>query len=391
MLFNLKFSQHKVQELHKLIVFFFDQVEKNNPTIFDCTTQFPTWYSSSPVHKMLKVEKLLQEFLKFPQVQQQEIIQKFRESNEIAQLFSNETIPVAVGKDFSKYSWKSKSEGGITKQLSISDFLSELFVSLYKDQLGNKNSSFCKKIGANLSSHYEKFANHNEVEFVRNLVCPCCGLELMRDEENIRNPDHDHLLPKGENLFIFSSVNLKNLFPIGTDCNVLKDTAVLIYSDKNLTNRTLAFYPYDNTAHPYTLFNIYLICDEIPDYNNGYKGLWTVVIEPKDANDAVTGKKIASWDRVFRIKHRLAKSIANKNKSLIDKEFKITRITDGITLKLELQKQLDRNRLEYMFLSTEIELIPKRIFYQWALQNPDFLNSKVIANTIMSTKVDLSF
>jgi len=58
---------------------------------------------------------------------------------------------------------------------------------------------------------------------------------------------------------------------------------------------------------------------------------------------------------------------------------------------MKLKQEFDKQKLEYTFLSTETELIPKRIFYQWAVNNPDYLASKVLINSTYPTKVDLSF
>lgn len=391
MLFYLKFIRHDVEKLHELIGYFFDKVELLDPLNMDVSVLFPSWYNTAPVFRMIKLETLLAEFIGFPQALKKAIIASFRSANDIEAFFEDERGEIPKAKDFVRYPWKTINVNNRIKNLTIADFLSELFVYLYTNQLGAKDSSFCKKVETNLSDYYLHFAKENANDFIQNLVCPYCGLEKMRDEVNIRKPDHDHLLPKGNDLFVFSSVNLKNLLPSGVDCNIKKDTAILLYEDIGITKRTKAFYPYKGPPHPFELYTISLRCDEIPNRKNDYKGAWTVIIEPNNPNDLMTKKKILTWDRVFDIKKRIAKVISDSNKALIDKEFKITRIDSQALLIEKLNQQVDRLPIDYLFLSTEIDLIPKRIFYKWAVTEHSYLADLLASNLKMDNAVDLSF
>ncbi|AZB34798.1 MULTISPECIES: hypothetical protein [Chryseobacterium] len=389
MLYYLKYPSHDIEKIQELLIYFFDKVTVLAPTSFDSNVLFPAWYNLAPIHKMNKVEALLTEFIGFPLIQRNEIIAAFNKANNIQALFSNATDHIPTAKDFDKYNWKI-SDG---VQLTLKDFLNQLFLHLYKDQLGNKKSSFSKSIGTNLAQQYEAFLELNTVDFKVNVVCPFCGLEKMRDATNIRKPDHDHLLPKGDDLFVFSAVNIKNLFPIGSDCNIKKHTSVLLYEDDNLQNRTIAFYPFESPPHPFEQYTIILNCQEIPNLKNSYKGKWIVEIEPKDINDNITKSKIETWDRVFGIKERIAKVISDSNKSFLDLDIEITRINQESELDEKLKNLIKKYPMEYIYLSTIVDFVPKRIFFEWIQREPQFLRDYIPSNLGLSIvpEVDLSF
>lgn len=392
MLFYLKYIHHCTEKLHDLLVFFFDKVEKENPVAFDSASLFPTWYREAE-HKITSLEKQLTTFLTFNQEVKLAVIKAFKDANEIQMNFSSSANAIPTAQLFNKYHWKTEIKANNDINFTVTDFLRELFVGLSINQLANKKSTFCKIIGHNLTDYYKAFVEANKNDFNAFTVCPICGLEKMRDEDNVRKPDHDHLLPKGENLFVFSSVNLKNLFPIGTDCNTRKDTALLLYSDQTLTNRTISFYPYDNSPHPFEKYTIKLLCDQVPEPSNGYSGKWTVNIEANDNLDRSTADKIETWDRVFHIKARIAKTISDSHKSLIDRELEITKVTSKHELLEKIKTQIERYQFKYSFLSTEVDLIPKRIFFEWASNNPDYLENFVAINSIAKTSpaVDIKF
>ncbi|MGN7811616.1 hypothetical protein [Flavobacterium sp. 22076] len=385
----MKFIKHDIEKLHELLVFFFNKIDTLDPKDFDSNTLFPDWYSNLPISKMDKLEKLLTEFIHFEKSLKQKIIKSFTNSNNIQELFQNDKLEINTARDFSTDFWKKKI-GKKNKEidLKISDFLSDLFTYLYSTQLGNKNSTFCKKTGVDLKSFYNSFVEANSVNYIENLVCPYCGLEKMRD---VRKPDHDHLLPKGNDLFVFSSVNSKNLFPSGADCNIEKDTKLLLYSDY-LVTRTTAFYPYSPVPHPFQLMSFNLLCNEIPNYSNSFKGQWEVEITPMDTTDLKTRQNINSWNRVFNIKERYERVISNSNKSYIDKELQFTKIKNINELTEKLNDQRDRLPLNYFMLSTEIDVIPKKIFFNWAISEIAYLQTLIDLNTSTTgVNVDINF
>lgn len=206
--------------------------------------------------------------------------------------------------------------------------------------------------------------------------------QKIKDEKNISRPDYDHLLSKSE--FIFSSVNMKNLVPMGDDCNSLKGEQSLLHTDQIFTNRTLAFYPYSNPPHPFEQFTFKLTCSRMPTKKE--KGNWKVDIIPNDLSDTDLLDKIDSWNRVYNIKNRYSKYVCDNHRNWIEGEFKITSINTIDELNILLQTQLNRLPYSYYFLATKIDIIPSRIFYEWAKINQTYLEAFIKANNVpMST------
>ena len=56
----------------------------------------------------------------------------------------------------------------------------------------------------------------------------------------------------------------------------------------------------------------------------------------------------------------------------------------------KLKEENEKYKINYFFLSTEIEVIPKKLFYQWAIQNPHYLSTHVLRNNL-TNKIDLDF
>ncbi|MET3978337.1 hypothetical protein ABIB62_000905 [Mucilaginibacter sp. UYP25] len=373
MLFYLKYFNHDVEKLHELISFFFEKVEKEKPVAFT-TSLLPAWYSAT-VNRLEKLETQLTHFLTLSEKEKTAIIKAFSDGNRIDTLFSNKTkryahIPVAS--DFKKHN----ADGSFDNTIEV--FLNELFVdNLYTGQLGKKDSTFSKKIGSHLGNHFTGLKDNHSISNEDFSLCPFCGIEPIKMINSEGRPDYDHLLPKGDSLFVFSSINLKNLVPIGDHCNGKKSSQHLLYSDKNRTARTISFYPFEPTPNPCELYNFELVCKEYPDYSNLWKGEWEVKIKPNVSSNRRITDKIKTWDRVFNIKNRYEEYLKIHGKSMIDK---ILRTMDSssadllIELKSELNNLLRKRYLyEYIFISTEEGLIPKRILIEWCLKDENYL------------------
>ncbi|SDR83794.1 hypothetical protein SAMN05216490_0034 [Mucilaginibacter mallensis] len=375
MLFYLKYFNHDVEKLHELISFFFEKIETENPATFT-TSLLPAWYSTT-VNRLEKLESQLTHFLSLSKDDKTAIIKAFSNGNIIGTLFSNKTrryahIPVAS--DFKK----TNADGSFDNSIEV--FLNELFVdNLYIGQLGKKDSTFSKKIGCNLGNHFIGLKDSHAVSNEDFSLCPFCGIEPIKMINSEGRPDYDHLLAKGDSLFVFSSINLKNLVPIGDHCNGKKSSQHLLYSDKARTTRTISFYPFDATQNPYELYHFELICKEYPDYSNLWKGKWEVNIKPNVSSNRRIADKIETWNRVFNIKSRYEEYLEIHGKSMLDK---ILRTIDSskpdllMELKSELNNLLTKVYLyDYIFISTEEGLIPKRIMIEWYLKDEAYLLS----------------
>ncbi|QNN42703.1 hypothetical protein [Pedobacter roseus] len=395
MVFYLKYHSHDIEKLHQLIGEFFNNVYKKNITVFD-TSLLPTWYLTTP-NRMVSMEGELTKFLNFPETVKNEIIEAFLVCEDVEALFSCEQAtyvhqPVAL--DFRKL----KDDGTVDN--SIERYLISLFVdTLYEGQLGKKDSTFSKKIGSNIGSHYLGLKNESSFYDEDFNLCPFCGIEPLKLLESEGRPDYDHLLPKGDSLYIFSAINIKNLIPMGDHCNSKKSSKNLLFTDVNRTVKTIAFYPYSLSPNPFELYNIELSCTDTPKFSNSWKGNWNIDIKPNDPLDTITLAKISSWDRVFNIKARYCEYIQDHLKSIINKILKTidSSINDLLNeVKTKLQYRLDNfYKYEYLFVSTEEGLIPTRNLILWFLSNDNFLMSyleqkkKIQANDIDMSMLEL--
>lgn len=368
MLFYLKFINHDVERLHELMEFFFNAVQNKHPSNFDVKELFPAWYSES-IQRMEKLEEMLTEFLGFTPEVKSKIVKAFVECNRIEIYFrdaSDEYNNIPTSLDFT-----------IGEDSTVTEFLNNLFVEyLYKGQLGNKESTFSKKIGGNLSTHYVSFKESYYEDGFFNL-CPFCGLETYQLLENEGRPDYDHLLAKGYSLFVFAAVNLKNLVPIGIRCNKKKGTNHLLYFDEKRAKRTISFFPYESPPHPFTQFYFKLVCDELPNNKNAWKGKWRVEIIQNDPNNDTLEKKIDTWDRIFGIKGRYSEYIQDNYKSLLYKSIETVDVNSP-SVESDLLETLNlwlRDRYPYKesYVTTTVGLIPDRMFVEWALKNGSFL------------------
>ena len=376
MLFYFKYITHDIEKLHELLVFFFDKVETDNPTSFDTKTLFPAWYSET-TNRLANLEKQLKEFLTFERDLKLKIIESFRLANRIAILFSDKSQHIPTAKDFD--------------DPKVTTFLNNLFTPLYDGQLSPKkggSAPFPNKVSTDLHDHYKTFREDHIKTQGTFTLCPFCGLEPLRMRESEPRPDYDHILPKGDSLFVFSSVNMRNLVPIGSTCNKLKNTFHLLYDGEgmNISNRTLAFYPYDDSPHPFELINFNLVCSQKPEFRQ--KGKWCVTIKPNDNDSTIVKEKIDTWLRVFKIQKRYSEYIGEQENTW-RRNFLLNKRGILQDIKNEIQKKLDNDLLIlYYKIATTVGIIPERLFHQWALNEEDYLKTFAIPDTL-ATKVDI--
>lgn len=380
MLFYLKYILHDVEKLQKLLEFFFTKVEEEDIVLFDYKTHFPSWYSDNTT-RLRKLESLLSTFLRFSDVDKKSIARDFNKCCDIKSLFENKDLVVNIptATDF--------AEG------TVRDFLNELFVTyLFEQQLSKNESTFSKKIGKNLCSHYKDFKDiHTDENHFS--ICSFCGIEPIKMMSSEGRPDYDHLLPKGDDLYVFTAVNMANLVAAGSTCNMLKSSKNLLYLDDLRRTRTISFYPFDNPPHPFELYNFKLSARVLPSSENDWKGEWDIEIIAKDEANLLIKEKIENWNRVYNVKDRYREYIMENGKSLIDKTIRVVDINADVINEVTaaLQSQLDKNYLyEYLFISTESGLIPKRIFIEWALVEKAFLVSYIETKRKHPSSIDMS-
>jgi hypothetical protein len=160
---------------------------------------------------------------------------------------------------------------------SIIEETSTLFTYLYKQTL----------LGYGKTEHYKIVYNQ-----ITNKVCPFCGLEKLNNPD-LYNQDYDHILYKGD--YPLCAVNMRNLIPMGTDCNqIYKRTKDVLYDDM-LTRRKF-LYPYSNALQVSFSLN-----GSILPKGGGDKGTWNITIVPDN-------EYTRTWDSVFCIIERCKKN-----------------------------------------------------------------------------------
>lgn len=155
-----------------------------------------------------------------------------------------------------------------------------LFKYLYKTTLG----SF-----GNVKDHYR-----NLYKLLPSKTCPFCGIERL-NPPSLRKQDYDHILIQSK--YIYTSVNMNNLVPMGTECNRnFKGSKDVIYGG---TKRVVYYSPFI-VHYPITIS----LSGSIPPQDFDQDGNWIVKIHP----DNIHTKR---WDAVFKIKKRYSEQMLN--------------------------------------------------------------------------------
>jgi hypothetical protein len=163
----------------------------------------------------LKLKAFFDKFKLLDQVQRDDLIQKFKSSQNIVQILDD------LGFNGNSIKINSLPE-------SIREETSLLFIYLYKATL----------LSYKKTEHYKLLYGQ-----IKNKVCPFCGLEKL-NHPDLYNQDYDHILYKGD--YPLVAVNMRNLIPMGTDCNqIYKKTKDVLY-DADL-NRRRFLYPYTHS------------------------------------------------------------------------------------------------------------------------------------------------
>jgi len=123
---------------------------------------------------------------------------------------------------------------------SIRKLLKKFFYYLYDDLIGTVayETACCS-----FHDYHQDFLKENEsVAF-----CPFCGLFPLTNQGVKYRDDYDHFFPRS--IYIFNSVNIKNLIPMCNICNSkVKRDKDIIYRGNNRSNRRKVYYPYRNNS-----------------------------------------------------------------------------------------------------------------------------------------------
>lgn len=186
---------------------------------------------------------------------------------------------------------------------------------------------------------YEDINAYYKTVVKKSSVCKCCGINKVLTQFHTHRSALDHYLPRKH--YPFNSLNFRNLLPICDICNSkykLSEDTLYITHNKGAKNesktRTVAFYPYSQTAHDITI--------EI-----NFKKTFDSTIEPKDIEISLScadnTDKVSSWDRVFGIKENYIAECCTDEMRMHYEEQYIALMNRGITHK-DYVDDLSRNR-----------------------------------------------
>jgi hypothetical protein len=269
-----RIPKHKAYRLNKHVKLFFRRLSTvNNLSNFNPITnyfhpEFVTLLNRADQTELRShFENFFEAFKVLPQGQRDIVISRFGDSQALSKIFNDVAIN---GNDF--------KVNAMPQSLRVS--ARALFGYLYKTTL--------KSFGG-IKDHYKKTYAKLDSK-----TCPFCGIEKL-NAPSLRKQDYDHILNQAK--YAYTSVNIENLVPMGTECNRnFKGSTDVLYDG---AARVLYYSPYEHS----NAITISLNGSTPPNDIEG-AGAWQVTLNP---NNNVT----RNWDRVFKIKKRYAETMLN--------------------------------------------------------------------------------
>ena len=174
----------------------------------------------------------------------------------------------------------------------IAEKLKEFFYDLFDKHI--KSGPIKKKLG-NLKDHVDLFCATN-----REGICPFCGLEETKDENDETRDDYDHYLPRHK--YPFNSVNFRNLSPMCSICNTKYKTRKDPIS-RSTGTRQKAFAPYELGVN-FPTFSMVLNTAKIQK------------LHPADISIKITSathqEEVDTWQWLFEIQKRYKGKLCKK-------------------------------------------------------------------------------
>ena len=260
MLFNYTYSKHKADLLHYYVSKFIRNIYFKSPNRFSYSLfepDFQKYLKRSNILKSL-FQKFFGDFKKLSKGEKDLFYLAFVRTNDI-KAQCNDHNKVYTIDDLPKQIQKATDD---------------LFRYMYENTLNSVGE---------IKDHYEKFYLNLKIK-----VCPFCGIETLHYYAFYKQ-DYDHSLYKDK--YPIASINMKNLVPMGRDCNTIFKKTKDVLHDGTGTRRYY-IYPFINsikikiclTGSVYTFSNL-----DTADWRVSY----LPVIE-----------KTETWNDVFNICYR---------------------------------------------------------------------------------------
>jgi len=346
MIYPYKYLSNDIENLHKYIEYFFEEMYKRKTKKFSqivIHTNFLALVKAQDKLLLTPMKAIYTEFKKLDDPSQKRILDAFKINNAISDLCNGKRDP-----------WKYNQLSKISP--SLSNVIKLFFSNLYKEVIN-------KEIFPSKKSHFIKFRSLNKA----NIMCPFCGLTSLLSEydgKDNKKDDYDHWLSKGK--YPFNSVNFKNLVPMCGQCNQKykqqKDT--LYEKDKgNKWKRRRVFYPYSKSI----ILNSVTVTINKRVSSLEKDDTWAVNLQ----GAVVQSEQINSWDKIFDIKSRYKNRIKQRYKTSwhehVRKLYKDKKKNLGFDFnkfKLDIYKGIKASNLE------ESAIIEKA-YYDYLFTDPD--------------------
>lgn len=283
MIYTYKYKKHKIEAFHKAIMFFFDHLIKNNPTVYDRKKMFPKDFEVAIYTSRKKLDPILIDLInKFNSLstpQKNRVKVAFDTNNQIQALCEGKFKPVTY----------SNLESNFAKALKN---FSEMLWEDYSHNLKIK-----AKCGS-VKDHFNAFVSptHQEAK-----LCPFCGLTGLKPEGNNHRDAYDHYLAKS--IYPFTSMNFYNLIPACHECNSLEKGDHLVLFNKKNKRPQHVFYPFD-TKHRTEKLSLEIIPKVGSRKSANSQLLKKNKWECSITYDGKIDQKIESWNDIYGIHSR---------------------------------------------------------------------------------------
>ncbi len=267
MLFHYEYISHPVDRLEKHVCYFIRSIRREAATrsrfnVSFCHPDFRIYVNRAPTLKK-HLSSFFHAFRNLSKADQTVVYKTFLTTQSIKKLLENRNACYGIGQLPAAIRAPAKT----------------LFKYLYERTLNS--------VG-NVRDHYRQF--YSKLQLKR---CPFCGIESLLHYEHYKQ-DYDHLLCKDK--YPFAAVNMKNLIPMGRDCNTIyKRTDDILYDKSG--NRRTAFFPFKDHAK----ITISLGTSTLPSPTNRV-GHWVIELHPNT-------EEVKTWEDLFCIKSRYKKDV----------------------------------------------------------------------------------
>ena len=357
MLYPYKYLPHKIEKLHELVEHFFASLFAEKITAFDEAVLIPAQFlpAFKACRKTLKkpLHDIFVEYQKLKSEEKKRLQEGFESNNTIQELCAGKHTPLTYDEI------PAKMQG----------LLKGFFNGMWENVLETKS---IQAVCGTKMEHFKTFVDRG---FQKAIICPFCGLEgLKSQDDEVRDP-YDHYLPKA--IYPFIGVSFKNLVPACKSCN--SDYKKECDTFDLAVKRKKAFYPFDASLESNAVF-VKIVSKE-PYDKNSFTFLssslsWDIEFHDTGNN----AEELATWNRVYRLKIRYKARIQQREHewwSQLKRCYKRWKFDSFEEFKDDIMDDFDDIR------SRENDIVQKA-YYEYLFTNPEL--EKLLKDTVLISK-----